>query len=113
MSYSLHCHFLRVPAAAVQAGWCGAESPGAGKGLSTLPLHHAHSAGSRVLPLIIQVLPPVVLECKRRKFGFGAKVCLLLEKNFLLLGAPLSAGRFAGRKRVGYLFLQSEGNGLD
>lgn len=40
-------------------------------------------------------------------------VLLLLEVNFLLLGAPLSAGRFTGRKCVSYLFLHIEGNELD
>lgn len=48
------------------------------------------------------------------KVWLGSKsVLLLLEANFLLLGAPLSAGRFTGRKRVGYLFLHVEGNELD
>lgn len=48
------------------------------------------------------------------KVWLGSKsVLLLLEANFLLLGAPLSAGRFRGRKRVGYLFLHVKGNELD
>lgn len=49
-----------------------------------------------------------------QKVWLGSEsVLLLLEANFLLLGAPLSAGRFMGRKRVGYLFLHIEGNELD
>lgn len=55
----------------------------------------------------------IAVEFKWRKFGLVAKVCLLLEANFLLSGAPLSAGRFIGRKCVGYLFLHIEGNELD
>lgn len=47
-----------------------------------------------------------------QKVWLGSEsVLLLLEANFLLLGAPLSAGRFMGRKR--YLFLHIEGNELD
>lgn len=47
------------------------------------------------------------------KFGLVANTCSLLEESFLLSGAPLSAGRFSGRKCVSYLFLHSEGNELD
>lgn len=53
-------------------------------------------------------------EVQMEKVWLGSKsVLLLLEANFLLLGALLSAGRFMGRKRVGYLFLHTEGNELD
>lgn len=63
--------------------------------------------------LISQMLLLIAVEFKWRKFGSVAKVCLLLEGNFLLSGAPLSAGRLAGRKHVSYLFLHGEGNELD
>lgn len=97
-------------------GWAGA---GVRELLGPPSLRRGKTWGVRQLlvqsrsRLISQMLLFIAVEFNWRKFGLVAKVCLLLEVNFLLSGAPLSAGRFAGRKCVSYLFLHSEGNELD
>lgn len=94
MSHSLHCHFLGAPAAAVQAGWCGAEPPGAGKGLSTLPLHHAHGAGGRVLPFVLLAShhPGAASSCfgeQAEKVWLRSESVLASRKEFPVVGSTL------------------------